>query len=139
MATKRWIARILWWRGKNPKPRKNQHVSSRLIKAKSIEDLAKKITRARKRSWELLETGGRQDPGRYFTKLLETQIEELSKTEKQIHIEAVLDLLSVQAETEKFRLLSMAFAKLTADELKVLLGELGVLTHEKQPAESPVS
>lgn len=77
MAAKKWVARVLWWRGKNVRPRKNQRVSNGLIRAKSLEELVTKLARTRKRAWELLESGGRQDPGGYFTRLIETRIQEL--------------------------------------------------------------
>lgn len=138
MARKKWAARILWWRGKNPKPRKNQTVSSRLIKAKTIEELAKKIARARKRSWQLIESGGRQDPGSYFTRLLEKKITELSKTEKEILIEKILGTFPLKTDNDK-SILTIALAKLSVEELKLLLEHVRVLFHDLQSTESAIS
>lgn len=139
MARKKWAARILWWRGKNLKPRKNQLVSSRVIKAKTIEDLAKKLARARKRSWQLIETGGRQDPGGYFTRLLEKKITELSRTEKEILVDIILDSLRMQLDAGKGNVLRLALAKLTVEELTVLAEHFRVLHHDPQSSESSVS
>ncbi|MCI0618652.1 hypothetical protein L0244_37215 [bacterium] len=138
MPSKKWVARILWWHGKNPKPRKNQTVTSRLIKAKTIEELAKKITHARKRSWQLIESGGRQDPGGYFTKLLENKIVQLSKTEKEVVIDALLSSLPMQPDPSNAHHLTLALGKLSIEELRLLVEHLRVL-HDKQFTESPVS
>jgi hypothetical protein len=139
MPAKKWMARIHWWRGKISKPRKNQIVSSRIIKAKTIEDLARKLAGARKRSWQLIESGGRQDPGCYFTKLLEKKMLELSRTEKELFIAAILNSLPTKPDADTAHRLSLALAKLSMKDLRVLVEHFRVPHHDLQSTQSSIS
>jgi hypothetical protein len=74
---KKWCAKISKWNGYSPKPRKNQKIISRVIRAKLLDELASKASKSRYNAIELVETGGHshRDPAGFFTKLFLERIE----------------------------------------------------------------
>lgn len=125
MAAKKWIVRISWWRGENAKPRKNQTVKTRLLKGKTLEELAGKIAKARWKSWEMLDSGGRQNPGNYYGAQLETKIRELMKSEKDVLIEQILTLLQIDAAEAGMDVLSSGLSKVPVNALTALKDSIG--------------
>jgi hypothetical protein len=72
---KKWTAKISTWNGSAPKPRKNQIVRSREIRAKLLDDLARKLSRTKYKAVELTSAGGHHDAGGYWTKKLVERVE----------------------------------------------------------------
>jgi hypothetical protein len=80
----KWCAKISWWAGSLAKPRSNMKVRVRVIRFKTIDELAKRLARSRYKAVELLGTGGRVDPGGFYTRMLVDRIDHYRAEKKRL-------------------------------------------------------
>ena len=78
---KKWCAQIFWWRGESQKPRKNQKVTSHIVRAKTLEELEEKLAHKRFKRFELV--GEQKDPGGYFSQLLQQRLFKRHEAQKK--------------------------------------------------------
>jgi hypothetical protein len=78
---KKWVVKLSWWRGTLPKPRKNMVVKNRLLRARTIEELAKKVAKSRYRTFSLEKWGDQPTPAGY-QEMLEARVKVLNEKKR---------------------------------------------------------
>ena len=79
---KYWCAKVEWWHGDLAKPRSNMKVRSRMIKRKTIKELAERLAHARFKRMTLVETPDSHPVTAYMMRLLEDKIIELQEVKR---------------------------------------------------------